>query len=108
VGLGGTIRGRASGSGLPLYLVPADQAPHRYPCHGNGICEPVAKRPPGPPFVLLGRLRRTASFYARQRFAFPVPRGIAPGLYRLFLYCRPCGGSLIQSGPLRGETLRIG
>jgi hypothetical protein len=38
----------------------------------------------------------------------PVPADLKQGVYRLYLYCRPCGGSLIQSGHhLNGETIRV-
>ncbi len=55
-----------------------------------------------------GRLRRTKNVYARQSFSFLAPSGLSPGAYRMYLYCRPCGGSLIQSGArLEGETIRL-
>ena len=106
------IRGHGDGSGMPVYLVPLRLAPKRHRCGVNGyadaICEPTSKRAPGPPFIFLGRLRKTANMYQRQVFTFRVPAAVTPGLYRVFLYCRPCGGSLIQSGHrLEGETLRI-
>ena len=108
VPVGGVIRGWATGSGMPVYLVPASAGPKRYPCHRTGICEPTAKRAPGKPFVLLGRLRRTTNLYARQSFGFRVPEDLRPGRYRMYLYCKPCGGSLIQSGSrLEGEIMRI-
>ena len=108
----GVIRGHGDGSGMPVYLVPAKLAPKRYRCSVNGytdaICEPKSKRAPGPPFVFLGRLRRTANIYQRQTFAFRVPAGVRPGLYKVFLYCHACGGSLIVSGlSYEGGTLRI-
>jgi hypothetical protein len=107
VPLGGWIRGVGEGSGMPVYLVPARLAPRRHACRVNAICEPTTRRPPRPPFVLLGRLRPTADIYATQRFRFRAPH-VRPGLYRVFLLCRPCGGSLIMSGDtLSGQTLRI-
>ena len=93
---------------MAVYLVPASAGPQRYPCHGNGICEPTVEHAPGKPFVLLGRLRRTKNVYARQSFSFLAPSDLSPGAYRIYLYCRPCGGSLIQSGArLEGETIRL-
>lgn len=105
---GGVIHGKGDGSGMAVYLVPAAAGPKRHACHGNGICEPTVRRAPGAPFILLGRLRRTRNTYATQTFNFTVPANLTPGLYRMYLYCPPCGGSLIQSG-LReeGETIRI-
>jgi hypothetical protein len=98
----GWIRGVGDGSGLPVYLVPKRFAPRR-----EGTSEPRSKQPPRRPFILLGRLRRTRDPYADQRFRFRVPR-VRPGRYRVFLYCGPCGGSLIVSGnSLEGQTLRI-
>ncbi len=38
------------------------------------------------------------SVCTRQSFKFFVPSNLSPGLYRMYLYCRPCGHSLIQSG----------
>jgi hypothetical protein len=108
VHVGGLLRGWSSGSGFPVYLVPSSLAPRRHSCHsGTAICEPTSRRPPGRPFVLLGRIPGRAGEYARHHFSFRVPR-VRPGLYRVFIYCRPCGGSLIQSGDrLEGETVRV-
>ena len=108
----GMIEGWAWGSGLRVYLVPNRFAPLPYSCGRNAICRPRATRPPRRPYVVLGRLRRTRPFIRRQRFRFPVPRRVRPGLYRVVLYCPPCyrgrGGSLIVSGEtLKGDVLRI-
>jgi hypothetical protein len=108
VPVGGVVDGWGDGSGMAVYLVPASVGPKRRACGGNGICEPTLTRPPRRPFVLLGRLRKTRNVYARQAFSFPVPPDLSPGAYRMYLYCRPCGGSLIQSGQrLEGETIRL-
>jgi hypothetical protein len=108
VPVGGVIAGRGDGSGMAAYLVPAASGPRRYTCHGHGICEPQVKSAPRAPFTLLGRLRRTKNVYATQSFSFRTPADLKPGVYRLYLYCRPCGGSLIQSGRhLNGETIRV-
>ena len=105
---GGVIRGSGDGSGMAVYLVPGKLGPKRYPCHGDGICEPTARHAPGAPFTFLGRLRKTTSLYATQDFSFRVPTIVRPGLYRMYLYCLPCGRSLIQSGGrLQGETIRV-
>jgi hypothetical protein len=108
VHVGGTLRGWSNGAGFPVYIVPSSVAPTRFACHGGrAICEPTSRRPPGRPFILLGRVPGRTGQYARHRFAFRVPR-VRPGLYRAFIYCRPCGRSLIQSGGrLEGETIRI-
>jgi hypothetical protein len=109
VHVGGLLRGWSNGSGFPIYIVPSSLAPKRYPCHkGTAICEPTVKRRPGKPFILLGRVPgKFADYNGRKNFAFRIPR-VQPGLYRVFIYCRPCGRSLIQSGNrLEGETIRI-
>ena len=109
VHVGRTLRGWSNGSGFPVYIVPSSLAPKRYSCHnGTAICEPTVKRRPGKPFVLLGRVPGKFAVYdGRKNFAFRVPR-VQPGLYRVFIYCRPCGRSLIQSGNrMEGETIRV-
>jgi hypothetical protein len=108
VRVGGTLRGWSNGRGFPVYIVPSALAPKRYSCHrGTAICEPTSRRPPGEPFVLVGRVPGKFGDYGKQPFAFRVPR-VRAGRYRVFIYCRPCGRSLIQSGDrLEGETIRI-
>jgi hypothetical protein len=108
VRVGGKLRGWSNGRGFPVYIVPSALAPKRHSCHrGTAICEPTSRRPPRKPFVLLGRVPGKFGDYGKQPFAFRVPR-VRPGLYRVFIYCRPCGRSLIQSGDrLDGETIRI-
>ena len=104
---GGYLRGTGNGSGLPLYLVPERKAPLLYRCHGNGFCAPRTKRPPRWPYVFLGRLRRTRDFYARQHFRFRVPM-VPPGRYKVVMWCRPCGGSLLLAGGTRlGQTVTV-
>jgi hypothetical protein len=108
VHVGGALRGWSNGSGFPVYIVQSRLAPRRFPCyHGTAICEPTSRRPPGKPFVFLGRLAGRVGRYGGHRFAFRIPH-VRPGLYRAFIYCRPCGRSLIQSGDrVEGETVRI-
>ena len=108
VAVGGVLRGDANGGGLAVYAVPAARGPRRVPCHGDGYCEPTTRHAPGPPFVLLGRLPRTADRYAIRRFAFRLPHRLRAGDYRVYVYCPPCGGALIQSGNrLAGEVLHV-
>jgi hypothetical protein len=88
VHVGGTLRGWSNGSGFPVYIVPSQLAPRRYACHGGrAICEPTSRRPPGFPFVFVGRVPGRYAHYARHRFAFRIPQ-LRPGLYRVFIYCR--------------------
>jgi hypothetical protein len=108
VRVGGLLRGWSNGSAFPVYVVPSSLAPKRHRCrHRTAICEPTSRRPPARPFVFLGRVPGRSGLYAGHRFAFTFPR-VRPGLYRVFIYCRPCGRSLIQSGDrLEGETIRV-
>jgi hypothetical protein len=70
----------------------------------NGVragCEPRAHRPPTrAPYIWLGRIHYAAP--TSGRFTFRVPH-VAPGAYRIVVYCAPCyrgaGGSLIATGP---------
>ena len=104
--VGGLIRGWANGSAASLYLVPESAARRPYPCRG-GFCTPRVRRVPQPPYVFLGRLRRTRSHFVRQRFAFRVPR-VRPGRYQVAMWCRPCGGSLILAGAtMHGQVVVI-
>jgi hypothetical protein len=108
VHMGGRLRGWSNGAGFPVYFVPSALAPKRYSCRGGtAICEPTVKSPPGKPFVLLGRVPGKVGQYGRRLFSFRVPP-VGPGLYRVFIYCKPGGRSLIQSGSrIEGETVRV-
>jgi hypothetical protein len=104
----GVIRGHGSGSNMPVYLVPVRDAPHRYQRTDGVYAEPQVKRAPGPPFILLGRLHAYKDVFKNQAFAFGLPASVKPGLYRVYLYCRACGGSLIVSGlTYSGQVLRV-
>jgi hypothetical protein len=95
---GGYLRGTGDGSRLPFYLVPKRVSP----AYGDRT-----KRPPRRPYVFLGRLRRTRNFYATQHFRFSVPR-VRPGKYKVVIWCRPCGGTLILAGPTCfGQTVTV-
>jgi hypothetical protein len=108
VHVGGMLRGWSNGAGFPGYIVPSALAPKRHSCHGGtAICEPTVKRLPGKPFVLLGRVPGRVGQYGKHLFSFRVP-AVRTGRYRVFVYCRPCGQSLIQSGTrIEGETISI-
>jgi hypothetical protein len=95
---GGYLRGTGDGSRLPFYLVPKRLAP----AYGDRM-----KRAPRRPYVFLGRLRRTRNPYATQHFRFRVPR-VRPGKYKVVIWCRPCGGTLILAGPTGfGQTVTV-
>jgi hypothetical protein len=102
VRVGGFLRGTGNAAGMPAYLVPEKNAPRPRLCHGGtGYCPPLTARPPGKPYVLLGRLPR------RRRFAFHVPR-VAPGRYQVAFWCKPCGGSLLLAGAtLYGQVVTV-
>ena len=107
VRVGEALRGSGDGAGMPVYLVPARIALRPFPCHGDGYCNHCSKRPPGPPYVLLGRLAVTRDVYQDQRFSFRVPK-VAPGRYRVALWCRACGGSLILAGRrIEGQVVQV-
>ncbi len=81
VPVGGVIHGWGDGSGMAVYLVPASAGPQRYPCHGNGICEPTVEHAPGKPFVLFGPVATD-----EERVRAPVvqlPRAVRPLAGRL-------------------------
>lgn len=94
----GYLHGTGGGSHLPFYLVPKRLAP----AYGTQV-----KRAPRRPYVFLGRLRATRNFYATQHFRFRVPR-VRPGRYKVVIWCRPCGGTLILAGPTGfGQTVTV-
>ena len=83
---------------MPFYLVPRRLAPD----DGTRV-----RRPPRRPYVFLGRLRRTRNPYETQHFRFRVPR-VRPGKYKVVIWCRPCGGTLILAGPTGfGQTVTV-
>jgi hypothetical protein len=105
VRVGGLLRGTGNAPGMPVYLVPERSAPRPRKCHGGAAyCAPRSARPPGKPYVLLGRFPR------RRRngpFAFRVPR-VVPGRYQVVFWCKPCGGTLLLAGAtLYGQVVTV-
>jgi hypothetical protein len=95
---GGYLRGTGDGSRMPFYLVAKPLAP----VDGDRL-----NHPPRRPYVFLGRLRRTRNPYATQHFRFRVPK-VRPGKYKVVIWCRPCGGTLILAGPTGfGQTVTV-
>jgi hypothetical protein len=95
---GGSLLGTGDGSRMPVYLVPKRLAP----AYGDRL-----KHPPRRPYIFLGRLRRTRNFYATQHFHFRVPK-VRPGKYKIVIWCRPCGRTLILAGPTGfGQTVTV-
>jgi hypothetical protein len=108
VGVDGFITGKGDGSGMPVYLVPAWMAPRPYACNATAVCAPQTHARLGPPnYTLLGRFRVTRDRSTDQRFRFRVPR-VKPGAYKVIIWCRACGGSLILAGPTAaGQTVLV-
>jgi hypothetical protein len=108
VRVGGLITGSGTGSGMPVYLVPAWLAPRPYACAARAVCSPQTRSRLGPPnFTLLGRFRSSRNREVDQRFRFRVPR-VTRGAYKVVLWCRRCGGALILAGPtIDGQTIHV-
>jgi hypothetical protein len=90
--------GRGS-SGMPVLMIPAWLAPERYSCRGGAVCEPYSIGTPSRrPWIRLGRMSGPILPVTFGTIRFRVPR-VAPGRYKIFVYCEPCyrgrRGSLI-------------
>jgi hypothetical protein len=86
-------------SGMPVLMIPAWLAPKRYSCRGGAVCEPYSVGAPSrPPWIRLGRMSGRVLPVTFGTIRFRVPR-VAPGRYKVFVYCEPCyrgrRGSLI-------------
>ena len=107
---GGLLRGHGNAVGMPVYLVPERLAPRPHSCHGGtAFCRPRSWKPPGKPYVFLGRMPgRFGRHTVRDvRFAFRVP-SVRPGRYQVVFWCRPCGRALILAGAtLHGQVVRV-
>jgi hypothetical protein len=95
----GQIIGGRGPSGMPVLMIPAWLAPKRYSCHVGAVCEPYSVGPPSRrPWVRLGRMSGRVLPVRFGTIRFRVPR-VAPGRYKVFVYCEPCyrgrRGSLI-------------
>ncbi len=95
---GQVVIGRGS-SGMPVLMIPARLAPRRYSCRGGAVCEPYSVGAPSRrPWIRLGRMSGRVLPVTFGTIRFRVPR-VAPGRYKVFVYCEPCyrgrGGSLI-------------
>lgn len=106
--VGGLLTGWGNGSRMPIFLVPVAVAPRPFACGRNAICTPQSRARPGPPFyTLLGWLRATPNRCAKQRFRFRVPL-VKRGAYKVVVWCRACGGSLILAGStIEGQTVLV-
>lgn len=108
VRVGGVVSGWGDGSGMPVFLVSVGVSPRPFACGENAICAPQSRARPGPPlYTLLGSLRATGDLYAKQRLRFRVPR-VKRGTYKVVIWCRVCGGSLILAGStIEGQTVIV-
>ena len=72
------------------------------------VCSPQIRRRPGPPnYTPLGSFRTKPGPQSDQRFRFRVPR-VKRGAYKVVVWCRPCGGSLILAGArIEGQTVLV-
>ena len=101
----GVLRLAGNATQMPMYALPAA----RMPCARYGTCPgapPHRSTPPKRPFVFLGT---TPSGSTRTRaFAIRLPRTLPAGRYKIFVWCKPCGGSLIVAGiDASGQTLHV-
>ena len=105
---GGVIRVVGNASAMPLYALPATRVPA---CMRSGDCMTLMHTAVAPraPFVFLGRTPgRSVGFAPVRAFRLKLPPALKPGSYKLFVWCRPCGGTLIVAGTTdAGQTLRI-
>ncbi|HEX9381340.1 MAG TPA: hypothetical protein VF891_07555 [Gaiellaceae bacterium] len=105
---GGLLHLAGNPEAMPLYALPLARVPR---CMRDGGCAELMRRsnPPTRPFVFIGRTPGSSPGFAVVRaFTIRVPRELARGRYKLFVWCRPCGGSLIPVGTNAfGQTLRI-
>jgi hypothetical protein len=83
---------------LPLYALPV----RKLPCVKHHTCSGAIPRKTVPrrPFVLLGRApgKVGAIHDAPRAFTMRLPRALPVGRYVVFVWCAPCGGSLISAG----------
>jgi hypothetical protein len=56
-------------------------------------------------YVFIGRAPAESNARA---FRLRLPQALRPGLYKVFVWCKRCGGSLIVAGSNdSGQTLRV-
>jgi hypothetical protein len=105
---GGRLHLRGNASAMSLYVLPLARASS---CVRLDTCATLMRRrkAPSPPFVRVGRTPGTTpGFAATHSFVVRLPGRIPVGRYRLFVWCVPCGGTLIPAtaGTL-SQTLRV-
>jgi len=100
---GGVVRLVGSADRLPLYVLPVA----RYPCARTNTCtEPLHRTsPPKRPYFFIGRAPAAS---AGRAFRLRLPEAVRPGNYKVFVWCKRCGGSLIVAGrDASGQTLHV-
>jgi hypothetical protein len=105
---GGVFRVVGNASAMPLYALPVARIPS---CMRSGECMRLMHTAVAPraPFVFLGRTPgRSVGFAPVRAFRLKLPPTVEPGSYKVFVWCRSCGGTLIVAGTTdAGQTLRI-
>jgi hypothetical protein len=100
---GGVVRLVGYAHRLPLYVLPAA----RYPCARTNACTAPIHRasPPKLPYILIGRAPAESGARA---FRLRLPEAVRPGRYKVFVWCKRCGGSLLIAGSDdSGQTLHV-
>ncbi|MFL5964718.1 MAG: hypothetical protein ACJ757_17725 [Gaiellaceae bacterium] len=108
VRVAGLLTGSGNGSGMPIFLVPVAIAPRPFACGPKAVCSPQIRSRPGPRnYARLGSFRTKPGPQADQCFRFRVPH-VKRGAYKVVVWCRACGGSLILAGgTIEGQTVLV-
>jgi hypothetical protein len=96
---GGLVHLVGNAHALPLYAVATAKLSL---CRRTDTCTGLERRarPPRKPYVSIGRAPGSGT--STRPFALRLPRSLLHGRYRIFVWCKPCGGSLIPAvGQLR-------
>jgi hypothetical protein len=97
---GGLIRLVSNAHAMPVFAIPAAKLSL---CRRYDTCASLERRahPPNKPYVWLGRVPGRGT--STRSLALRLPRSLEIGRYRIFVWCKPCGGSLIPAV----EQLRV-
>jgi len=108
VNRGGRLHLVGNAAAMPLYVLPVAHVPS---CMRYDTCASLMRRsaPPKSPFAFVGRTPGTPPGFAPTRlFVVRLPKRIPTGRYKLFVWCLPCGGTLIPASEgVSSQTLRI-
>jgi hypothetical protein len=91
-------------SGVPVLMIRAQLAPKRSACRVHAVCEPYSVGAPSRrPWIRLGKMSGRVLPVTQGTIRFRIPH-VAPGAYKIFIYCEPCyrgpRGSLITDDRL--------